>query len=100
MRTASPSEAALGPRLCKKTLLSFIQGAKPRRAFSTTYTFSVFGFETFVLRTLRKCGCEQIDVLIYAREVQRSTVEATSLRAGNAYRVVPVGRRVPSWACR
>ncbi|RAS31913.1 phospholipase D family protein [Paraburkholderia bryophila] len=74
----------------QKTLLSLIQEAKPRRALFTTYTFSVFWFETFVLPTLRNCGCEQIDVLIDAREAQRSTEEATSLHAGTAYRVIPV----------
>lgn len=74
----------------QKTLLSLIQEAKPRRALFTTYTFSVFWFETFVLPTLRNCGCEQIDVLIDACEAQRSTEEATSLYAGTAYRVIPV----------
>ncbi|MCX5538112.1 hypothetical protein M3A49_01135 [Paraburkholderia sp. CNPSo 3076] len=74
----------------QKTLLSLIQEAKPRRALFTTYTFSVFWFETFVLPTLRNCGCEQIDVLIDSREAQRSTEEATSLYAGTAYRVIPV----------
>ncbi|WP_176081833.1 hypothetical protein [Paraburkholderia tropica] len=74
----------------QRTLLSLIQEAKPRRALFTTYTFSVFWFETFVLPTLRNCGCEQIDVLIDGREAQRSTEEATSLYAGTAYRVIPV----------
>ena len=74
----------------QKTLLSLIQQAKPRRALFTTYTFSIFWFETFVLPTLRNCGCEQIDVLVDAREACKSTGEATSLHAGNAYRVIPV----------
>ena len=74
----------------QKTLLSLIQQAKPRRALFTTYTFSISWFETFVLPALRNCDCEQIDVLVDAREACKSTREATSLHAGNAYRVIPV----------
>jgi len=74
----------------QRTLLSLIQEAKPRRALFTSYTFSIFWFETFLLPALRNCGCEQIDVLVDAREAQKSTEEATSLHAGTAYRVIPV----------
>ncbi|WP_429314930.1 hypothetical protein [Paraburkholderia sp. GAS448] len=70
--------------------MSLIHEAKPRRALFTTYTFSISWFETFVLPALRNCGCEQIDVLVDAREACKSTEEATCLHAGNAYRVIPV----------
>ncbi|MGF6379827.1 hypothetical protein OKW31_002740 [Paraburkholderia atlantica] len=74
----------------QKTLLSLIHEARPRRALFTTYTFSVGWFETFVLPALRNAGCEQVDVLVDATEACKSTEEATSLHAGNAYRVIPV----------
>jgi len=74
----------------QKTLLSLIHEAKPRRALFTTYTFSISWFETFALPALRNLGCEQIDVLVDAREACKSTEEASSLHAGNAYRIFPV----------
>ncbi|MDO3523966.1 hypothetical protein [Ralstonia pseudosolanacearum] len=72
------------------TLSSVISAAKPRRALFTTYTFSIFWFETFALPTLRNAGCKQIDVLVDAREACKSTEESTSLSAGSAYRIIPV----------
>jgi len=72
------------------TLSSLIHAAKPRRALFTTYTFSVFWFETFALPALRNAGCKQIDVLVDAREACKSTEESTSLSAGSAYRILPV----------
>ncbi len=72
------------------TLSSLIHTAKPRRALFTTYTFSIFWFETFALPALRNAGCKQIDVLVDAREACKSTEESTSLSAGSAYRIIPV----------
>ncbi|MFS2106130.1 hypothetical protein [Ralstonia sp. Ralssp135] len=72
------------------TLLSLVHAAKPRRALFTTYTFSIFWFETFALPALRNAGCKQIDVLVDEREARKSCEEATSLSAGSAYRIIPV----------
>ncbi len=72
------------------TLISVIKMARPRRALFTTFTFSLSWFEALVLPALRQCNCEQIDVLVDARQACKSTDEAASLYAGSAYRVIPV----------
>ncbi len=72
------------------TLVSVIKMARPRRALLTTFTFSLSWFEALVLPALRQCNCEQIDVLVDARQACKSTDEAASLYAGSAYRVIPV----------
>lgn len=72
------------------TLISLIKMARPRRALFTTFTFSLSWFEALVLPVLRQCNCEQIDVLVDARQACKSTDEATSLYAGSAYRIIPV----------
>lgn len=72
------------------TLVSIIKLAQPRRALFTTFTFSLSWFEALVLPALRQCNCEQIDVLVDARQACKSTDEAASLYAGSAYRVIPV----------
>ncbi|MCC6143969.1 MAG: hypothetical protein IT368_09195 [Candidatus Hydrogenedentes bacterium] len=72
------------------TLVSVIKMARPRRALFTTFTFSLSWFEALVLPALRQCNCEQIDVLVDARQACKSTDEAASLYAGSAYRVIPV----------
>ena len=72
------------------TLISIIKMARPRRALFTTFTFSLSWFEAIVLPALRQCNCEQIDVLVDARQACKSTDEAASLYAGSAYRVIPV----------
>lgn len=77
----------------QKSLLSLIRDARPRRALFTTYTFSLSWFETFILPALRKCGCEQIDVLVDSREERKSTDEATSMHVGTEFRVIPVNMR-------
>lgn len=74
----------------QKKLISLIRDAKPRRALFTTFTFSLSWFEALIVPVLRANGCEQIDVLIDAREACKSTDEATALHAGNAYRIIPV----------
>ncbi|MCS6507272.1 hypothetical protein NX907_16845 [Burkholderia thailandensis] len=72
------------------TLVSVIKMARPRRALFTTFTFSLSWFEALVLPALRQGNCEQIDVLVDARQACKSTDEAASLYAGSAYRVIPV----------
>lgn len=72
------------------TLVAVIKMARPRRALFTTFTFSLSWFEALVLPALRQCNCEQIDVLVDARQACKSTDEAASLYAGSAYRVIPV----------
>lgn len=72
------------------TLVSVIKMARPRRALFTTFTFSLSWFEALVLPVLRQVNCEQIDVLVDARQACKSTDEAASLYAGSAYRVIPV----------
>jgi hypothetical protein len=72
------------------TLISLIKMARPRRALFTTFTFSLSWFEALILPTLRQSNCEQIDVLVDARQACKSTDEAASLYAGSAYRVIPV----------
>ena len=72
------------------TLVSVIKMARPRRAIFTTFTFSLSWFEALVLPALRQCNCEQVDVLVDARQACKSTDEAASLYAGSAYRVIPV----------
>lgn len=72
------------------TLVSVIKMARPRRALFTTFTFSLSWFEALVLPALRESHCEQIDVLVDARQACKSTDEAASLYAGSAYRVIPV----------
>lgn len=72
------------------TLISLIKIARPRRALFTTFTFSLSWFEALILPTLRQSNCEQIDVLVDARQACKSTDEAASLYAGSAYRVIPV----------
>ena len=72
------------------TLVSVIKMARPRRALFTTFTFSLSWLEAFVLPALRQSNCEQIDVLVDARQACKSTDEAASLYAGSAYRVIPV----------
>lgn len=74
----------------QKKLISLIRDAKPRRALFTTFTFSLSWFEALVVPVLRASGCEQIDVLVDAREACKSTEEASALHAGNAYRIIPV----------
>lgn len=72
------------------TLVSVIKMARPRRALFTTFTFSLSWFEALVLPALRQSNCEQVDVLVDARQACKSTDEAASLYAGSAYRVIPV----------
>lgn len=72
------------------TLVSVIKMARPRRAIFTTFTFSLSWFEALILPALRQFNCEQIDVLVDARQACKSTDEAASLYAGSAYRVIPV----------
>ena len=72
------------------TLVSVIKMARPRRALFATFTFSLSWFEALVLPALRQSNCEQIDVLVDARQACKSTDEAASLYAGSAYRVIPV----------
>ncbi len=72
------------------TFVSAIELARPRRALFTTFTFSLSWFEALVLRVLRQSNCEQIDVLVDARQACKSTDEASSLYAGSAYRIIPV----------
>ncbi|MFM0061474.1 hypothetical protein PQR64_38365 [Paraburkholderia phytofirmans] len=72
------------------TLVSVIKTARPRRALFTTFTFSLSWFEALVLPALRQGNCEQIDVLVDARQACKSTDEAASLYAGSAYRIIPV----------
>ncbi|MCO4861245.1 hypothetical protein MKD38_06150 [Cupriavidus sp. WGlv3] len=72
------------------TLVSVIKMARPRRALFTTFTFSLSWFEALILPALRQGNCEQIDVVVDARQACKSTDEAASLYAGSAYRVIPV----------
>ena len=72
------------------TLVSVIKMARPRRALLTTFTFSLSWFEALILPALRQGNCEQIDVLVDARQACKSTDEAASLYAGSAYRIIPV----------
>lgn len=72
------------------SLLSLIEKARPRRALLTTYTFSVYWFETFALPALRRYRCEQIDLLVDYRMAQRATQATGSQHAGSLYRIIPV----------
>lgn len=71
-------------------LISLIHKAKPKRALFTSFAFSIAWFESVVLPALRAVGCEQIDLLVDARDASVSTEEAVSLYAGKAYRIIPV----------
>lgn len=76
--------------MTKNSLISVIKSARPRRALFTTFTLSLSWFEALVLPVLRQAQCQQIDLLVDARQAHKSTDEAASLYAGNAYRIIPV----------
>lgn len=71
-------------------LIYLIHKARPKRALFTSFAFSIAWFESVVLPALRAVGCEQIDLLVDARDASVSTEEAASLYAGKTYRIIPI----------
>jgi hypothetical protein len=77
------------------TLFDILQQVKPRRALFTSYTYSSVWFEALPYPLLRKNDCEQITVMLDAREARNSIDNATSQYGGSRYRIVstvPTGK--------
>lgn len=70
------------------TLYEILHTVKPKRALFTSYTFSSAWFEASPYPLLRRNDCEQITVMLDAREARRSIDNSISRFGGNRYRVV------------
>jgi hypothetical protein len=77
------------------TLFDILQKVKPKRALFTSYTYSSVWFEALLYPFLRKNDCEQITVMLDAREARNSIDNSTSQYGGSRYRIVstvPAGK--------
>lgn len=70
------------------SLYEVLQGVRPRRALFTSYTFSSVWFEAGPYPLLSREECEQITVMLDAREARQSVDNSTSRYGGSRYRVI------------
>lgn len=70
------------------SLYQLLQEVKPRRALFTSYTFSSVWFEAGPYPLLSREECQQITVLLDAREARQSVDNSTSRYGGSRYRVI------------
>lgn len=70
------------------TLYEILQEVAPKRALFTSYTYSAVWFEAAPYPLLHKGDCEQITVMLDAREARASVDNTTSRFGGSRYRVV------------
>ncbi|MFL9966934.1 hypothetical protein PQR02_39590 [Paraburkholderia sediminicola] len=70
------------------TLYDILEEVAPKRALFTSYTYSSVWFEAGPYPLLRKGDCEQITVMLDAREARHSVDNSSSRFGGSRYRVV------------
>ncbi|MDR5812062.1 hypothetical protein QCE62_00480 [Caballeronia sp. LZ033] len=70
------------------TLYDILEEVAPKRALLTSYTYSSVWFEAGPYPLLRKGDCEQITVMLDAREARHSVDNSSSRFGGSRYRVV------------
>ena len=70
------------------TLYDILEEVAPKRALFTSYTYSSVWFEAGPYPLLRKRDCEQITVMLDAREARHSVDNSSSRFGGSRYRVV------------
>jgi hypothetical protein len=70
------------------TLYDVLEEVAPKRALFTSYTYSSVWFEAAPYPLLRKGDCEQITVMLDAREARHSVDNSSSRFGGSRYRVV------------
>ncbi|WP_155740757.1 hypothetical protein [Burkholderia territorii] len=70
------------------TLYDILKEVAPKRALLTSYTYSSVWFEAGPYPLLRKGDCEQIAVMLDAREARHSVDNSSSRFGGSRYRVV------------
>lgn len=72
------------------SLLDVIRSQKWERALFTTYALSLTFFESYLLPSLRKAGCETVDILVDKDGYRASMMERRSLSVGQEYGLIPV----------
>lgn len=70
------------------TLYEILQDVAPKRALFTSYTYSSVWFEAAPYPLLHKGDCEQITVMLDAREARQSVDNTMSRFGGSRYRVI------------
>ncbi|MBC9968727.1 hypothetical protein PQH03_04920 [Ralstonia insidiosa] len=70
------------------TLYDILKEVAPKRALFTSYTYSSVWFEAAPYPLLHKGDCEQITVMLDAREARQSVDNTTSRFGGSRYRVI------------
>ncbi|WP_137173222.1 hypothetical protein [Massilia sp. HP4] len=70
------------------SLYELLNTLRPRRAFFSSYTFSADWFEAVVYPLLKHQECEQVTVMLDAREARSSVDNSTSHLGGSRYRII------------
>ena len=72
------------------SVLDVIDGGKWERALFTTYALSLSFFESILLRSLRRVGCQETWVITDIQGYRDSLIERRSQGVGQEFRLVPV----------
>lgn len=72
------------------SVLDVIDGGKWERALFTTYALSLSFFESILLRSLRRVGCQETWVITDVQGYRDSLIERRSQGVGQEFRLVPV----------
>lgn len=72
------------------SVLDVIDGGKWQRALFTTYALSLSFFESILLRSLRRVGCQETWVITDVQGYRDSLIERRSQGVGQEFRLVPV----------
>lgn len=72
------------------SILEVIESGKWKRALFTTYALSLSFFESILLRSLRRVGCQETWVITDVQGYRDSLIERRSQGVGQEFRLVPV----------
>jgi hypothetical protein len=72
------------------SVLDVIDGGKWQRALFTTYALSLSFFESILLRSLRRVGCQETWIITDVQGYRDSLIERRSQGVGQEFRLVPV----------